>query len=67
MSPDQRNQLQRAAWQGRADLEAAILADLERQEPYSLGNILYRRPRRKVPVTVWIFLAAAIAALIIAF
>jgi hypothetical protein len=70
MTQDQHQNLQRAAWQHREDLEAAIYAETQNQEPYSLGGLLYRRPSRwrKVPKSVWFFLAAVVAAaLIIAF
>ena len=71
MTQDQRNTLQRAAWQHRPDLERAILAEIEHQEHYPHATTVYHPPARwraicaKIPAAVWLFLAAAIMAVII--
>ncbi len=64
MTPQQRDDLQRAAWQANAEQEETTRMD---SDPYPLAEILYRAPGRHVPAVVWWFLAAAMFTAFIVF
>ena len=61
MTKPPHNQLQQAAWQKNQETICAA------SEPYSLANVTYRQPRRKVPAVVWWLLAGAVLATLIIF